>query len=87
MNTNFKVFGLTRLDIKPESTAPEADALTTRPSELLCSSSEEDVSFVEKQSKKTNYFASCPLRCQATACRINVNSSKAQTSLLKHHVV
>ena len=35
MNTNFKVIGLTRLEIKPESTAPEADALTTRPSELL----------------------------------------------------
>ena len=35
MNTNFKVIGLTRLGIKPESTAPEADALTTRPFELL----------------------------------------------------
>ena len=35
MNTNFKVIGLTRLGIKPESTAPEADALTTWPSELL----------------------------------------------------
>ena len=35
MNTNFKVIGLTRLGIKPKSTAPtEADALTTRPSEL-----------------------------------------------------
>ena len=34
MNINFKVIGLTRLGIKPESTAPEADALTTRPSEL-----------------------------------------------------
>ena len=33
MNTNFKVTGLTRLGMKPESTAPEADALTTRPSE------------------------------------------------------
>ena len=33
--TNFKVIGLTRLGIKPKSTAPEADALTTRPSELL----------------------------------------------------
>ena len=29
MNTNFKVIGLTRLGIKPKSTAPEADALTT----------------------------------------------------------
>ena len=35
MNTNFKVIGLIRLGIKPKSTAPEADALTTRPSELL----------------------------------------------------
>ena len=35
MNTNFKVIGSTRLGIKPKSTAPEADALTTRPSELL----------------------------------------------------
>ena len=35
MDTNFKVIGLTRLGIKPKSTAPEADALTTRPSELL----------------------------------------------------
>ena len=34
MNTNFKVVGLTRLGIKPESTAPEAGALTIRPSEL-----------------------------------------------------
>ena len=35
MNTNFKVIGLTRLGMKPESTGPKADALTTRPSELL----------------------------------------------------
>ena len=35
MNTNFKVIGLTRLGIKPESTAPEAEALITRPSKLL----------------------------------------------------
>ena len=35
MNTNFKVIGLTRLGIKPKSTAPEADVYTTRPSELL----------------------------------------------------
>ena len=35
MNTNFKVIGLTRLGIKTQSTASEADALTTRPSELL----------------------------------------------------
>ena len=34
MNINFKVIGLTRLGIKPQSTAQEADALTTRPSEL-----------------------------------------------------
>ena len=35
MNTNFKVIGLIRLGIKPKSTAPEADALTIRPSELF----------------------------------------------------
>ena len=35
MNTNFKAIGLTRLGIKPESTAPEAEALITRPSKLL----------------------------------------------------
>ena len=35
MNTNFKVIGLTRLGIKPKFTAPEADALTTWPSELF----------------------------------------------------
>ena len=35
MNTSFKVIGLTRLGIKPKSTAPEADACTTRPAELL----------------------------------------------------
>ena len=35
MNTNFKIIDLTRLEIKPKSTAPEADALTTRPSEQL----------------------------------------------------
>ena len=37
MNTNFKVIGLTLVGIKPESTAPEADALATRLSELLIS--------------------------------------------------
>ena len=35
MNTSFKVIGLTRLGIKPESTAAEAGTLTTRPSELF----------------------------------------------------
>ena len=35
MNTNVNVIGLTRLGIKSTSTAPEADALTTRPLELL----------------------------------------------------
>ena len=40
LNTNFKVIGLTRLGIKPESTAPEVDALSTRSSELLTRPSE-----------------------------------------------
>ena len=35
MKSNFQVIGLTRLEIKPASTAPEADTLTTRPFELL----------------------------------------------------
>ena len=35
MNTNFTAIGLTRLGIKPKSTASEADALTIRPSELF----------------------------------------------------
>ena len=39
MNTNFTVIGLTRLGIKSKGTAPEADALTTRPSELSVSAS------------------------------------------------
>ena len=34
-NTNFKVIGLTQLEIKSKFTASEADALTTRPSEPL----------------------------------------------------
>ena len=35
MNTKFKVIGLIRLEIKPKSTAPKADARTTRPPELF----------------------------------------------------
>ena len=35
MNTNLKVIGLTRLEIKPESTTAKADALSTRFVELL----------------------------------------------------
>ena len=35
VNTNFKVISLTRIGMKPESAAPEADALTTWPSKLL----------------------------------------------------
>ena len=35
VNTNFKVIGLTRLGIKTQSTALEADTFTTRLSELL----------------------------------------------------
>ena len=35
VNTKFKIIGLTRLEIKPKSTAPEADAVTTRPPELF----------------------------------------------------
>ena len=35
VNTNFAVVGLTRLGIKPESTAPESHDLTARPPALL----------------------------------------------------
>ena len=35
MNSNFKVIGLTLLGIKPKFTAPKADALATRPTELF----------------------------------------------------
>ena len=35
MNSNFKAIGSTRLKIKPQPTAPEADALATEPSEVL----------------------------------------------------
>ena len=35
MNSNFTVIGLTRLRIKPESTDLEAEAISTRQSELL----------------------------------------------------
>ena len=34
MNNNSKVIGLTRLGIKPESTASAVNALTTRPSDM-----------------------------------------------------
>ena len=34
MNTHFRLIGLTRLGIKPQSTPPETDALTTRPSDF-----------------------------------------------------
>ena len=40
VNTKFRVFSLIRLGIEPESTAPEADALSTRLSELLITVSE-----------------------------------------------
>ena len=35
MYANFKVIGLNRFEIKPESTASDSDALATRPSDLL----------------------------------------------------
>ena len=35
VNTNFEVIGLMRLEIKPESSAPEAGAFTTQLSELF----------------------------------------------------
>ena len=35
MNTNFRVFDLTRFGIEPEFTVPEAYTLSTRPNDLL----------------------------------------------------
>ena len=35
VTTNFKIIGVTRLEITPESTPSEAEALTTRLCELL----------------------------------------------------
>ena len=55
MNTNFKVIGLTRLGIKPKSTAPETDALTTRLSEQLISGLPLTISFFQ---------CSCVRRCR-----------------------
>ena len=45
VNTNFKVIGLIRVGIEPISTAPEAEALTTRPSELLDENKKKSFSF------------------------------------------
>ena len=52
MNTNFKVISLTRLGTKPKSTDSEADALTTRPSEL----------FVARHVPATNILVDCQQR-------------------------
>ena len=48
MTTNFEVIGLTRLGIKPECAAPETDALTTRPFELLSESCSVEDKFESK---------------------------------------
>ena len=60
MNINFKVIGLSRLGIKPKSTAPGADALTTRPSELLMPAMPTSLhlsSLLETKIKKANTAA------------------------------
>ena len=66
MNTNFAVIGLTRLGIKPESTVLQADALTTRPSELpiLCIGYSTSVAFSRQEDKneEINLFLK-PGRC------------------------
>ena len=54
MNTNFKVIGLTRLVIKPESTAQRQTLYTTQPSELLIKN---NFSFLdEKLVLKVSFF-------------------------------
>ena len=49
MNTNFKAIVLTRLGIKPECTAPQADALTIRPS--ICFTGEENLKKVQRRER------------------------------------
>ena len=63
MNTNFEAIGLTLLGMKPESAAPEADVLNTRPSELLLTRKgmEESVYFGRKLYKRAS--SSGVLRC------------------------
>ena len=51
-NTNFKVIGLTRPRIKPESTASDADAFTARPCELVYHSSRMQTDAVASQTTK-----------------------------------
>ena len=54
VNTNFQVIGLTQLGIKPKSTAPKVNALTTPPSELF---SKPRFSFSKKNlQKKLSFF-------------------------------
>ena len=52
VNTNFTVIGLTRLGIKPKSTAPEADALTIRISELVMTESKNSLLLLLKSGAK-----------------------------------
>ena len=47
MNSNVKVIGLTRLGMKPESTASETDVLTTRPSEVVNCSADPMGEFID----------------------------------------
>ena len=62
MNINFKVIGLTRLGIKPKSTARDANTLTTRPSELF-----ENTAIDIKAENRSVYNAVCP-KLSLTSC-------------------
>ena len=53
VNIKFIVIDLTRLGIKPESTAPEKEAFITRPSELLNTKYETNI---DKRRKNANYL-------------------------------
>ena len=69
MNINFKVIGPTRFGIKPKSTAPEANALTTQPSELLFKSENCRFDLENKTSYSHRIFIS------KTACILEVKGS------------
>ena len=74
MNTNFKIIGLTRLKIKPESAARKVDALTTRSSELLMDLNEKQ-SLKFQKSSILNYILYKKLSCEKVNQRIKVNNA------------
>ena len=77
VNTNFEVIGLTRLGIKSKSTTAEADALGTRPFELLPSPTDCSKAVVLKLVGSIE-----PNRCHASIHRtLNYNQERIQKIL------